>query len=134
MDTEKPVSANVLGTIGTVLWCVQLIPQIWHNWRHKRTDGLPPVMMLLWAVCRFYHHHHHRQVFVRETDTDTGWLLLGAVPFGVYMILQVCLSCLPSPEARHARARPEHEVITISFFSKLTYPSKFNHKRLACLV
>ncbi|OKL64341.1 hypothetical protein UA08_00683 [Talaromyces atroroseus] len=61
---EIPVSANVLGTIGTVLWCVQLVPQIWHNWRHKKTDGLPASMMLLWATC--------------------------AVPFGVYMILQLC--------------------------------------------
>ncbi|QKX63529.1 uncharacterized protein TRUGW13939_10700 [Talaromyces rugulosus] len=57
-----PVAANVLGTIGTVFWCVQLVPQIWHNWRHKKTDGLPQSMMLLWAV--------------------------SAIPFGVYMILQ----------------------------------------------
>ncbi|GAM36529.1 PQ-loop repeat protein [Talaromyces pinophilus] len=57
-----PVAANVLGTIGTVFWCIQLVPQIWHNWRHKKTDGLPASMMLLWAVC--------------------------SVPFGVYMILQ----------------------------------------------
>lgn len=33
-----PVVANVLGTIGTVLWCVQLIPQIHHNWRKKTTE------------------------------------------------------------------------------------------------
>lgn len=46
-----PVAANVLGTIGTVFWCIQLVPQIWHNWRHKKTDGLPASMMLLWAVC-----------------------------------------------------------------------------------
>ncbi|KUL92071.1 hypothetical protein ZTR_02527 [Talaromyces verruculosus] len=57
-----PVAANVLGTIGTVFWCIQLVPQIWHNWRHKKTDGLPASMMLLWAVC--------------------------SVPFGVYMIVQ----------------------------------------------
>ncbi|OAX79920.1 hypothetical protein ACJ72_05756 [Emergomyces africanus] len=62
-EGEKiPVAANVLGTIGTVLWCVQLAPQIWHNWRNKKTDGLPASMMFLWALC--------------------------AVPFGVYMILQ----------------------------------------------
>ncbi|ODH52074.1 hypothetical protein GX48_01863 [Paracoccidioides brasiliensis] len=57
-----PVAANVLGTIGTVLWCIQLVPQIWHNWRNKRTDGLPASMMFLWALC--------------------------SVPFGIYMILQ----------------------------------------------
>ncbi|KAL1979508.1 hypothetical protein VTN96DRAFT_5679 [Rasamsonia emersonii] len=62
-ETENiPVAANVLGTIGTVLWCIQLVPQIWHNWRHKKTDGLPASMMVLWATC--------------------------GIPFGVYMILQ----------------------------------------------
>jgi uncharacterized protein with PQ loop repeat len=49
-----PVAANVLGTIGTVFWCIQLVPQIWHNWRHKKTDGLPASMMLLWAACMFF--------------------------------------------------------------------------------
>jgi uncharacterized protein with PQ loop repeat len=45
------VASNVLGTIGTVLWCVQLIPQIWYNWRRKETEGLPASMMFLWAAC-----------------------------------------------------------------------------------
>ncbi|PVI05368.1 PQ-loop-domain-containing protein [Periconia macrospinosa] len=57
-----PPAANVLGTIGTVCWCVQVLPQIWHNWRRKTTDGLPGVMLMLWAGC--------------------------AVPFGVYAIVQ----------------------------------------------
>lgn len=48
---EIPVAANVLGTIGTVLWCIQLVPQIWYNWRRKNTDGLPGLMLLLWALC-----------------------------------------------------------------------------------
>ncbi|PYI05304.1 PQ loop repeat protein [Aspergillus sclerotiicarbonarius CBS 121057] len=61
-DSNVTVASNVLGTIGTVLWCVQLIPQIWYNWRRKKTDGFPPLMMLLWASC--------------------------AVPMGAYMILQ----------------------------------------------
>ncbi|GFN20725.1 PQ-loop repeat-containing protein [Aspergillus tubingensis] len=55
-------ASYVLGTIGTVLWCIQLIPQIWYNWRRKKTDGFPPLMMLLWASC--------------------------AVPMGAYMVLQ----------------------------------------------
>ncbi|KAI1157478.1 PQ loop repeat-domain-containing protein [Nemania serpens] len=59
---EIPVAANVLGTIGTVLWSVQLIPQAWANWRTKDTDGLPASMMFLWAIC--------------------------GVPFGVYAIVQ----------------------------------------------
>lgn len=57
-----PPAANVLGTIGTVCWCVQIIPQIIHNWRRKNTDGLPGTMLMLWASC--------------------------GVPFGVYAIVQ----------------------------------------------
>ncbi|KAK4042189.1 hypothetical protein C8A01DRAFT_14199, partial [Parachaetomium inaequale] len=29
----------------------QLIPQIWTNWRTKKTEGLPGLMMFLWALC-----------------------------------------------------------------------------------
>ncbi|BDD59532.1 hypothetical protein MPDQ_007293 [Monascus purpureus] len=61
-DGNITTASNVLGTIGTVLWCIQLIPQIWYNWRRKKTDGLPPAMMFLWASC--------------------------SVPMGVYLILQ----------------------------------------------
>ncbi|MCJ1437019.1 hypothetical protein MMC27_006403 [Xylographa pallens] len=61
-QTSIPTAANVLGTIGTVFWCVQLVPQIWHNWRTKKTEGLPALMMVLWAAC--------------------------AVPFGVYSVVQ----------------------------------------------
>ncbi|KAK3298335.1 PQ loop repeat-domain-containing protein [Chaetomium fimeti] len=93
-QTDIPIAANVLGTIGTGertgpwsnnslrevrvnrpkcklpppglkdthfhchyshhpsrLWCIQLIPQIWTNWRTKKTDGLPGLMMFLWALC-----------------------------------------------------------------------------------
>lgn len=57
-----PAAATVLGTIGTILWCVQLVPQIWTNWRAKATDGLPGSMMLLWALC--------------------------GVPFGTYAVVQ----------------------------------------------
>lgn len=45
------LASNVLGTIGTILWCIQLIPQIWYNWRRKKTDGFPAAMMFLWASC-----------------------------------------------------------------------------------
>lgn len=62
-QTSIPVAANVLGTIGTVFWCIQLVPQIWTNYRVKKTDGLPGIMMFLWAIC--------------------------AVPFGAYSIAQV---------------------------------------------
>ncbi|KAK9467604.1 PQ loop repeat-domain-containing protein [Lipomyces arxii] len=42
--------STVLGTIGTVLWCVQLIPQIYTNFRRKSTEGLSASMFLLWAA------------------------------------------------------------------------------------
>ncbi|KAG7817778.1 hypothetical protein KL942_003294 [Ogataea angusta] len=44
-------TANVLATIGTILWCVQMIPQIIHNYRHKDTEGLNQWMVLLWCLC-----------------------------------------------------------------------------------
>lgn len=61
-QTSIPVTANILGTIGTVFWCVQLLPQIYYNWKQKKTDGLPGLMMFLWAI--------------------------SAVPFGVYAVVQ----------------------------------------------
>lgn len=36
-----------------ICWCIQLIPQIWTNWRRKKTEGLPQLMMLLWAISAF---------------------------------------------------------------------------------
>ncbi|KAI8945556.1 PQ loop repeat-domain-containing protein [Xylaria longipes] len=57
-----PVTANVLGTIGTVLWSVQLVPQAWTNRRTKTTEGFPATMMFLWAI--------------------------SGVPFGIYAIVQ----------------------------------------------
>ncbi|KAF2730297.1 PQ loop repeat protein-like protein [Polyplosphaeria fusca] len=61
-QTHIPISANVLGTIGTVCWCVQLLPQIWRNHRTKSTVGLPATMMFLWSI--------------------------SGVPFGIYAIVQ----------------------------------------------
>ncbi|KAF1848760.1 PQ loop repeat protein [Cucurbitaria berberidis CBS 394.84] len=61
-QTSIPVAATVLGTIGTVCWCVQLAPQIWRNYRTKSTEGLPASMMLLWSI--------------------------SGVPFGIYAISQ----------------------------------------------
>ncbi|KAK9460289.1 PQ loop repeat-domain-containing protein [Lipomyces oligophaga] len=42
--------ATALGTVGTVFWCIQLVPQIYTNFRRRDTTGLPPMMMFLWAV------------------------------------------------------------------------------------
>lgn len=49
MISEK--ASTVLGTFGTVCWCIQLIPQIIQNFRYKNCVGLPPLMMFLWAAC-----------------------------------------------------------------------------------
>ena len=37
---QNSVAANVTGTIGTILWCLQLVPQIWYNYKRKQTDGI----------------------------------------------------------------------------------------------
>ncbi|EMG49055.1 hypothetical protein SBY92_000503 [Candida maltosa Xu316] len=47
---SNSVAENVLGTIGTVLWCIQLIPQVIRNYRVKNCEGLPPMMMFLWVA------------------------------------------------------------------------------------
>lgn len=47
---RNAVAENVLGTIGTVCWCIQLIPQIIRNYKVKNCEGLPPLMMFLWAA------------------------------------------------------------------------------------
>ena len=78
-QTSIPVAATVLSTIGTVLWCVQLIPQIWTNWRSKTTEGLPAIMMMIWAVCMYF----GSEPILRADN------IIGAVPFGVYAIVQV---------------------------------------------
>ncbi|EGW31865.1 uncharacterized protein SPAPADRAFT_141086 [Spathaspora passalidarum NRRL Y-27907] len=44
------VAENVLGTIGTVFWCIQLVPQIIRNYKVKDCEGLPPLMLFLWAA------------------------------------------------------------------------------------
>ncbi|SJM82232.1 uncharacterized protein ZBIST_0380 [Zygosaccharomyces bailii] len=54
-------ASTALATIGTVCWCIQLIPQIWYNWRRKDCTGLPAIMMLLWVV--------------------------SGIPFGIYFII-----------------------------------------------
>ncbi|CUS22154.1 LAQU0S04e09428g1_1 [Lachancea quebecensis] len=48
MISEK--GATALAIMGTVCWCVQLIPQIIFNYRRKNCEGFPPSMMFLWVV------------------------------------------------------------------------------------
>jgi len=47
---SESVVANVLGTIGTVCWCIQMIPQIIQNYRKKNCEGLQPLMLFLWTA------------------------------------------------------------------------------------
>ena len=54
--------------------------RIWHNWRRKKTDGLPGLMIMLWASCM-------RDVYI--LFCRHSWNMLGAVPFGIYSIVQV---------------------------------------------
>jgi len=44
------VAENVFGTIGTICWSVQLIPQIVKSYRTKSTTGLSEWLLLLWAI------------------------------------------------------------------------------------
>ncbi|KAF8661298.1 hypothetical protein AX16_001397 [Volvariella volvacea WC 439] len=41
---------NVLGTIGTICWTIQLIPQIWKSWRTKDVTGLSSWFILMWGI------------------------------------------------------------------------------------
>ncbi|GAA5853079.1 hypothetical protein JCM5353_007364 [Sporobolomyces roseus] len=42
------VAENVTGTIGTVLWCVQLIPQVYLNHKRRTTEGLHVALYTTW--------------------------------------------------------------------------------------
>ncbi|EPQ56613.1 hypothetical protein GLOTRDRAFT_138294 [Gloeophyllum trabeum ATCC 11539] len=43
------VAENVLGTMGTICWTAQLLPQIWKSWRTKDTEGLSHWLVLIWT-------------------------------------------------------------------------------------
>ncbi|KAF9453608.1 hypothetical protein P691DRAFT_800242 [Macrolepiota fuliginosa MF-IS2] len=51
---QNPVAENVLGTMGTICWTGQLIPQVWKNYRAKKTVGLSPFLMLLWGIATMF--------------------------------------------------------------------------------
>ncbi|SCU91797.1 LADA_0F12112g1_1 [Lachancea dasiensis] len=48
MISEK--AATALATVGTICWCIQLIPQIISNYKRKNCEGMPPIMMFLWVI------------------------------------------------------------------------------------
>ncbi|KAL4250865.1 PQ-loop-domain-containing protein [Abortiporus biennis] len=41
---------NALGTIGTIFWTIQLVPQIWKSYRTKSTEGLSHWLVLAWGL------------------------------------------------------------------------------------
>lgn len=43
-------TSTVLATIGTVIWCIQLSPQIYFLYKKKNAEGFPPLFMLLWCM------------------------------------------------------------------------------------
>lgn len=43
-------TATALATIGTVCWCIQLIPQVIRNWYVRDCEGVPPLMFFLFAT------------------------------------------------------------------------------------
>lgn len=46
---DNPAASNVLGTIGTIMWCLQIVPQIVKNYRSQSTYGLSPWLLVCWA-------------------------------------------------------------------------------------
>nr|OQO20497.1 hypothetical protein B0A51_12126 [Rachicladosporium sp. CCFEE 5018] len=46
---DVPLASNILGTLGAVFWSIQLLPQIWLNYRRHDATGLQPTMMMFWA-------------------------------------------------------------------------------------
>lgn len=50
MAIYNAVAEQVFGTMGTICWTGQLIPQVWKSWREKATNGLSHWLVLLWGI------------------------------------------------------------------------------------
>ncbi|KAH9837446.1 PQ loop repeat protein [Teratosphaeria destructans] len=46
---DNPAVADTFGALGTACWCVQLMPQIWLNYRRHSAQGLSSAFMMFWA-------------------------------------------------------------------------------------
>ncbi|KAJ7667085.1 PQ loop repeat-domain-containing protein [Mycena rosella] len=44
------VAENVFGTLGTICWTAQLVPQVWKSYREKSTEGLSEWLVLCWGL------------------------------------------------------------------------------------
>ncbi|GMM31204.1 Ilt1 protein [Martiniozyma asiatica (nom. inval.)] len=49
-STSEDTVGTILGTIGTVFWCIQLSPQIYFLYKRKSAEGFPPIFMCLWCL------------------------------------------------------------------------------------
>ncbi|KAJ7499699.1 PQ loop repeat-domain-containing protein [Mycena latifolia] len=47
---SNQVAENVFGTLGTICWTVQLVPQVWKSYREKSTQGLSEWLVLCWGI------------------------------------------------------------------------------------
>ncbi|KIJ55690.1 hypothetical protein M422DRAFT_63684 [Sphaerobolus stellatus SS14] len=45
---------NVLGTIGTICWTAQILPQNWKSWREHSTEGLSTYLVFLWSLATIF--------------------------------------------------------------------------------
>ena len=45
---HNSIAENVLGTIGAILWSLQLVPQIGKSYRDGKTEGLSSALLLIW--------------------------------------------------------------------------------------
>lgn len=43
-------TSTALATVGTVCWCIQLIPQVIRNWYVRDCEGVPPIMFFLFGT------------------------------------------------------------------------------------
>ena len=41
---------HIFTVLGTILWTVQLLPQVYKSWRTKSTEGLSGALMLIWSI------------------------------------------------------------------------------------
>lgn len=93
-------TANVLATIGTVCWCVQLIPQIYFNYKRKNTEGFPELMAFLWCLCAPFF-----AVFVVVEDSSIP-IMLQPHLFGVFCTI-VYIQTMYYPPV----SRPKKQII-----------------------
>ncbi|KAM9957187.1 hypothetical protein ACTFIW_008927 [Dictyostelium discoideum] len=48
---ENKILSNLFGIVGTILWSVQLVPQIHLNYKRKSTKGVSPTCFGCWYAC-----------------------------------------------------------------------------------